>query len=49
MAQYSGRLNRDRVHDLDTGQVLAVQRAEQPAEIRAVQVQRKSVFKYHNS
>lgn len=38
MAQHSGRPDRDRVHDLDTGQVLAVQRAEQPAEVRAVQV-----------
>lgn len=44
MAQHSGCPDRDCIHDLDTGQVLTVQRAEQPAEIRAIQVRQKSVI-----
>lgn len=39
MAEYRGRSDRDRVHDLDPGQVLALQRTKQPNEIRTIQVQ----------
>lgn len=39
MAEYRGRSDRNRVHDLGPGQVFALQRAKQQDKIRTIQVQ----------